>query len=183
MYNFFEMSLLLELKATVDTLWKYLHEIEKNPNIDDLKTLLNMMQTTLSDEDFSGMLADFLGPINHDIIPKLPPYEQQEAKEAIKKLQFGNPNTNLYMQMKGKKFNDVQELEDFIINGLNSYFASDVARVVKKPENRYLWEFVPQNIKKLLLNKLKKESTNQNFAEYIGKILKDLFQNGPIDPN
>ena len=43
-YKFYDKLNLVETKVDEDTLWKYYEYVRKNPNLDDLKTLLAMLE-------------------------------------------------------------------------------------------------------------------------------------------
>ena len=175
------MQIIKEAKSTSEGLWKYYNIVEKNPRLDDLQTLLKNIQDTYAGTDSTGMMADFLGGIRHNIIPKLPPQDQQEALRMLQNLKV-HSNTELLMKLQGlKKFNDVQEVEEFILNGLKSYGASAVVKVLMNPGNKYWWQMVSDDIKKELTDALKEEERRSRNQKGIGDIMKDYLKN-PEEP-
>ena len=172
------MLRLIETFASDDTLWKYYYYVDKNPNLDDLKTLLSMMEKTYSGRDATGMIADFLGGIS-GIIKKLPEEDQDEARKILHNLKV-HPDTDLYMRMNGyRKFHDVQEFEDFIRKAMEKYGASSTAKVVMDSSNKYFWDMTSDDLKRELQEELKKELERRKNQPSIADMIKKSLQEPP----
>jgi hypothetical protein len=177
MISFYQMMNLLEAKATDEALWAYYRYVQQNPNFDDLKTLLSMIEQTYSGRDATGMFADFLGGIRSQIIPKLDREEQRQAYDVLSKMQ-AHPKTDMYMRINNfRKFNDVQEFEEFILQCIENNQPSSAMKVVQNPDNQYWWQMTADDIKEELRDALKREQQrirNQpTFAQLIQRQLKN----------
>jgi hypothetical protein len=163
------------------TLWKYYEYVKKNPNLDDLKTLLSMIQQSYGGKQQTGVVADFMGGINYDIIPKLPQQDQEEAKKFISNLNF-HSQTNHFLQLGGNKnFNDLQEFEDFLIQSINNNQAAGAVHVAQDPKNKYWWEMTSGDIKKQLLASMKKQLNAIKNQPSIGDIIKKTISDGEVE--
>jgi hypothetical protein len=165
----------METVASDDTLWKYYYYVDKNPNLDDLKTLLNMIEKAYINKEMNP-ISDFLGGIS-GIIKKLPEDDQIEARKILQNLKV-HPDTDLYMRMNGyRKFRDIQEFEDFIRNAMERYGAYSTSKVVMDPSNKYYWDMTSEELKEELREELKKElearKNQPSLADMIKKSLRE----------
>ena len=168
----------MEAVASDDTLWKYYSYVNQNPNLDDLKTLLNMIEKAYVGKDATGMIADFLGGMS-GIIEKLPETDQTEARKILQNLRV-HPNTDLYMRMNGhRKFHDIQEFEDFIRSAMERYGASSTSKVVMDPSNKYYWDMTSEELKKELKEELKKELEARKNQPSLGDMIKKSLREPP----
>lgn len=176
MINYYQMFKLLEAKASDDVLWKYYYHVEKEPNIDDLRTLISMIEQSYSNEDRTGIIADFLGGINYHIIPKLSQEDQKIAKDLLAKMKV-HSRTDTYMRIHNyKSFDSVQEFEEFILNCIEHYNASSAMKAIQDPANKYWWEMVSDEIKIKLKEALIKEHEKAKTQPSFGKALSDIIK-------
>lgn len=181
-YKFYDKLNLVETKVEEDTLWKYYEYVKNNPNLDDLKTLLAMLEKKYTGVDATGTFADFFGGIIHAIIPKLPTSDQEEAKKIIANLKV-HPRTELKLRVQGHKgFDNLQEFEDFISKSIEKEWASSAIKVAMRPENKYWWEMTSPDMKEALRDAIvdqHERNINQpSIADMLKKHLREKPETG-----
>ena len=179
MLNFYKLygKVLSETIADKDALWNYFNFIKTNPNVDDLRTLVKMIEKKYHDTENTGMIADFLGSIKSNIIPNLSETDQEEAQRIISGLKV-HPRTELYMLMHGhKKFNNLNDFEEFINKSIERGNATAAVKIAMQPENIYWWEMTSHDIKEELRNAIVAEheriKNQPSIADIIRKHMKE----------
>jgi len=178
-YEFYNKLILLETTISEDALWKYIHHIEKNPNLEDLKTFLKMMEKKYSGAKMTGLLNDFFGSITHSIIPKLSKADQEEAKKTIKNLKLHPEDNYSLIKLGYKKFDNFHEFEEYISKSIESGYPSSAAKISMDPEYQYWWEMISLDMKKDFRNALIAEKKRNDNQSSISDMLRNAIRGNP----
>lgn len=167
------------LKEAAD-LWSYMKYIEKNPNVDDLKTLANMLAKQ-NPGNLNAHISDMLPTGQPDlglgaIIKKLPPDQQEEIKQYFANLKHKDPRYDKNMYRRGwKRFASLQDFESFIVKEMESPYPQISALMEIIRNNEHFWEQMDQGFKEQFVDWLKEQESKQPQTVNFSSILKSAM--------
>jgi hypothetical protein len=179
MYSFrtyLNNKLFNEAAANPEVIFRYAKSIKDNPNLDDLKTLFNLIKKNWTTDEQYGLWADMLPSIK-DIINKLPENEQLEAEQMLNSFHASDSELRHKMLKSGHfKFKDFYEFENFIIKQIESDYPSNGVKIAMNPDNIHYWDMLDVQLKKDLLDAVKEERERSKNRPTFGNTIRDAIR-------
>jgi hypothetical protein len=173
-------------ELTVDTLWSYYDRLKKelHPHKDDIKTFANLFKKLIDDPKNSKDLLmnnfyDFWGGIEHEILPKLSPEDQEEVLNYFGRLNIKSPMYKDFKYLKNiHKFTSQSDFDDFIDHILDNKYRSisSFMPVLMNPSYRHFWNNVDLDKKKEIELALRKEKEKMDKQPSLSAFLQDMFK-------
>lgn len=186
MYSFrsyLNNKLFNEAAANPEVIFGYAETIKNNPNLDDLKTLFNLIKKNWTTGEQYGLWADML-PSIEDIINKLPEEEQLEAKQMLNSFHASDSELRYKMLKSGHfKFKDFYEFENFIIKQIESDYPSNGVKIAMNPDNIHYWDMLDVQLKKDLRDAVKEQRERSKNIPTFGDTIRDAIRRSIEDEN
>lgn len=166
----------------VADLWAYMNHIQANPNVDDLKTLANMLAKN-NPQNIQAWFSDML-PTLQQIIAKLPPQEQQDVQQHFARLKHQDPRYDKTMFKQGwRRFTSLREFEDFVTREMENPHPQIESLMQIIQSNEHMWQQIDHGFKDYFVQWLKDQQANQPQQANFGAIIKNAMSHPPMDPN